>query len=120
AAPAPTASAQEGAAAREGALFVLRVAGGRNWEVSCVLERDRGRDSRPSARGRGASSSGSLVGKDVVAGACEVEAGSGRALMVTLDDQQGEFACPFDGASEELCQTSFAEGATATFEVALR
>lgn len=122
AAPAPMAAAQEPAAAEvEGALFILRARGSRNWRVECVLNQDDGDITQPRARGRGSRSSGSLVGRDVVSGACAVSPGGYGPLTLTMVDRDGAFACPFGEVAEGAeCMAAFEGDETISIDVALR
>lgn len=87
-----------------GADMVLRVFGSGGWSVECTLETDRGRTSRPSARGRGNSTSGTLLGRGVVGGTCTATASNRGVVQLTLVDEDAAFACPFgDRAADGSC-----------------
>ncbi len=101
-----------------GETMVVRARGARGWNANCALDTDRGRQARPQARGRGLSSSGVLVGRDVVGGSCTAEAGNRGPLELVFEDDRGAFVCPFNG--EEQCRTVIAAGQSLTFAVALK
>lgn len=114
-----TASAQDDASA-EGERVILRFAGGSAWRVECQLMKDDGDMSRPSAKGRGAKSTGSISAFDVVSGVCDVTAGSRGPLRVTLDERSGDFKCPFGEPAEGArCEAVYPASAKAQFEIAL-
>jgi len=84
--------------------MVLRLFGTGSWSVECTLETDRGRTSRPEARGRGNSASGTILGRDVLSGSCAAEASDRGPLELTLVDDDRAFACPFgDRTGEGTC-----------------
>lgn len=114
-APSPAIAQDEAA---DGYPMVVRARGARGWTANCTLDTDRGRQARPKARGRGATSSGVLVGRNVVGGACTAEAGERGPLELVFEDEFEAFACPFNG--DEACRTVVAAGDALTFTVALK
>lgn len=102
----------------DGATMVVRARGARGWTAGCTLDTDRGREARPQARGRGAASSGVLVGRDVVGGSCTAEAGDRGPLELVFEDERGAFVCPFNG--EDECRVVIGTGQALTFSIALK
>ncbi|MEO0983646.1 MAG: hypothetical protein AAFX03_13450 [Pseudomonadota bacterium] len=111
--PATPVFAQE-----SGETFILRVFGKSTWRVECVMETDRG-TSRPKARGRGSTSSGSVVARDALSGSCTAEASPRGPLQLTLVDNTGSFDCPFGDMVDDLCRASIAPGDEYAFDVSL-
>ena len=113
---ASAASAQD---RTEGQDLVLRLYGARSWAVECTLDTERGRVSRPDAKGRGSVSSGTIVGRDTIGGACTAEASNRGPLEMRLDDPDGHFVCPFgDRAEDGECKSVLPAGET--LEIAIQ
>ncbi len=107
------------AAAQDGETFILSILGGGRWSVECDITTDRGRNRTPDARGRGNSSTGSIVVRSAVSGTCVAEAGK-DPLELTLRDDRGDFVCPFgDRMDGGICRAAVAEGAVYEFTIAL-
>ncbi|MEL6258899.1 MAG: hypothetical protein AAFQ67_07580 [Pseudomonadota bacterium] len=101
----------------EGEDLIIRLSGDRGWKIECELEKEGGGALEPRARGRGRSSTGSIVGRNVVGGACAAEAGRGD-LRLTIVDEMGHFVCPFGEPTDDgLCIGRVGEGETLDWTV---
>lgn len=100
---------------------VVRAHGGHGWKLECAFERDNGRQSMPSARGRGSSSTGVVVGKDAVSGQCLAQAHRNGSLTLSVTSGLDVFGCPFGetGAldGEPVCETVLAAGGALEFSL---
>ena len=106
-------------ASSDGATFALRAFGYGRWTVTCDLERERGRNTSPRARGDGSSSSGVVLGRKVVGGSCSATANERGPLSIELEDRRSAFDCPFDIEDNDNCKITIAAGQTVEFDIAL-
>ncbi|MEL6284892.1 MAG: hypothetical protein AAFR41_13580 [Pseudomonadota bacterium] len=98
--------------------LILRLFGVRGWSVECSLEKARGEMSRPEARGRGGSSSGTIYGRDIVGGSCEARANARGPLEMTLVDDSEHFVCPFgDRDADAVCKGVLGAGQSIQFGI---
>ena len=111
-----TSSSAQAADEAEGALLVVQLFGSRGWKVECALEKESGKMIKPKARGRGSNSSGSIIGRDVVGGTCQIDASSGY-LRVTIVDRTGVFQCPFENTAADACEATYPAGTTTSIQI---
>jgi hypothetical protein len=98
-------------AAHSDGTVAIQFSGEKDWNVSCTLRKDNGKESTISRQGRGFSSIKSLSSRSIASGTCTASIPEGTSLKVTFTGS-GSLACPF--GSKDPCVTILA-GDSRTF-----
>ena len=109
---APAAMAQS-----DSSYFLLRMLGKSGWSIECELQKEDGGVSKPRSKGRGASSSGSIISRDVTTGDCQVSVRKNGSVQIRLAEESAEFKCPFPVAAGSDCVKVFVGPLEESFKV---